>query len=64
MPRSRKDKDFRAAPKNKFGSAGFDELCPNRIHPSILGQVILKMDNSAPVLHEFLMLVLGVLQAL
>jgi hypothetical protein len=64
LPRSWKDEDFRAAPKDKFGSAGFDELCPNRIHPSILGWVILKMEDSALILHEFLILVQGVLQAL
>ena len=56
----REDKNLGTSAKDKLASARFDEVCPNSFHPCVLGWVVFKVEDSAPVLHEFFIFIQGI----
>jgi hypothetical protein len=56
----REDKNLGTAAKDKLASSGFNEVCPNGFHPYVLGWVVFEVEDSAPVLHEFLIFIQGI----
>jgi hypothetical protein len=56
----REDKNLGMATKDKLASAGFNEVCPNGFQPCVLGWVVFKVEDSAPILHEFLIFIQGI----